>query len=40
MRYLALIYSQEPTEPPTETNGRQITELREIIEPVRVHRAR
>ena len=24
MRYLALIYSQEPTEPPTETNGRQM----------------
>jgi hypothetical protein len=24
MRYLALIYTQEPTEPPTETNGRQM----------------
>ena len=24
MRYLALIYSQEPTEPPTKTNGRQM----------------
>ncbi|MBJ7599583.1 MAG: hypothetical protein DLM67_18760 [Candidatus Nephthysia bennettiae] len=24
MRYLALIYTEEPTEPPTETNGRQM----------------
>jgi hypothetical protein len=24
MRYLALIYTHEPTEPPTETNGRQM----------------